>query len=116
MKNSRDKRQDSTSIFPVLWSENDKTKEVEFSTEKIKYWLFLPGYKWTIKQLAKVWILKYFNKLLGLIVMLITVICATFSWYAYVCQPWTPRAIIMTIDKNTERWTGLLSLLFQRLN
>lgn len=41
MKNSRDRRQDSTSIFPVSWSENDKTKEVEFTTEKMKYFLCL---------------------------------------------------------------------------
>lgn len=41
MKNSPDIRQDSTFIFPVSWSENDKTKKVEFSTEKMKYFLYL---------------------------------------------------------------------------
>lgn len=45
IKNSRDIRQDSTSIFPVSWSENNKTKEEEFNTDKMEYLLSLPAYK-----------------------------------------------------------------------
>lgn len=116
MKNSRDIRQDRASIFPVSWNENDKIKEVEFNTEKMKYLLSLPAYNLTMEQIAIVWILKYFINPLVWIIVLITVICATFSWYPYVCLSRRSRAIIMTIVKNTEGRTDLLSLLLQSLN
>lgn len=116
MKNSRDIRQDNASISLLHKVRMVKTKEVEFSTERVEYLLSLPACKWTIEQIAIVWTLKNFIKPLVCIIMLITVICATFSWYPYVRLWRTLGAIIMTIVKNTEEWTDLLSLLFQSLN